>query len=56
MRAKDSGGNVDPTPASRSFTVNTAEVHVSGSTLVVTAAAGAKDNLVDPVPLPRFCA
>ena len=26
VRAKDSGGNVDPTPASRSFTVNTAEV------------------------------
>ena len=30
----------------RSFTVRTAQVLVSGSKLVVTAAAGAKDNLV----------
>ena len=45
VRANDPAGNVDPTPASRAFTVKTAAVSVSGSTLVVTAAAGAKDNL-----------
>jgi lysophospholipase L1-like esterase/sugar lactone lactonase YvrE len=45
VRAIDQAGNVDMTPASSSFTVRTAAVHVSGSTLVVTAAAGAKDNL-----------
>jgi galactose oxidase-like protein/hemolysin type calcium-binding protein len=45
VRAKDPAGNVDPTPASRTFTVKTAAVSVSGSTLVVTAAGGAKDNL-----------
>jgi hypothetical protein len=45
VRAKDAAGSVDPTPASRSFTVRTAAVSVSGSTLMVTAAAGAKDNL-----------
>ncbi len=45
VRAKDSAGNVDPTPASRTFTVKTAAVSVSGSTLVVTAATGARDNL-----------
>ncbi len=45
IRATDPAGNLDPTPASRTFTVRTAAVHVSGSTLVVTAAAGAKDNL-----------
>jgi DNA-binding beta-propeller fold protein YncE len=44
-RAVDTAGNPDPTPASRSFTVQTAAVHVSGSTLYVTAATGAKDNL-----------
>ena len=44
VRATDPAGNTDPTPASRSFTVRTAAVNVSGSTLVVTAAAGAKDN------------
>lgn len=38
-------GFTDPTPASRSFAVKTASVAVSGSTLVVTAAAGAKDNI-----------
>jgi hypothetical protein len=43
--AKDLAGNVDPTPASRSFTVKTAEVKRSGSTLMITAAQGAKDNL-----------
>ncbi|MEK6273460.1 MAG: Ig-like domain-containing protein [Actinomycetota bacterium] len=44
VRAIDKAGNADPTPASRSFTLRTAAVHVSGSTLIVTAAAGAKDN------------
>jgi Ca2+-binding RTX toxin-like protein len=50
VRAKNSAGNVDPTPASRTFTVRTAAVGVSGSTLVVTAAGGAKDNLVITKP------
>ena len=50
VRARDSEGNVDPTPARRSFTVRTAAVGVSGSTLVVTAASGAKDNLVITKP------
>ena len=45
VRAKDSFGIPDPTPDSRTFTVRTAEVSVVGSTIVVTAAAGAKDNL-----------
>jgi galactose oxidase-like protein/hemolysin type calcium-binding protein len=45
VRATDQAGNVEATPASRTFTVKTAAVSVSGSTLVVTAAAGAKDNL-----------
>lgn len=44
VRAQNSAG-VDTTPATRSFTVKTASVSVSGSTLAVTAAAGAKDNL-----------
>jgi hypothetical protein len=43
VRAKDLAGNVGAT-VSRSFTVKTAEVSRSGSTLVVTAAPGAKDN------------
>ena len=38
-------GQHRPTPATRTFTVRTAEVRVSGSTLMVTAAPGAKDNL-----------
>ena len=45
-------GNVDPTPASRTFTVKTAAVSVSGSILEVTAAAGAKDNLAITHPSP----
>jgi hypothetical protein len=45
VRARDGAGNVDPTPASRTFRVRTALIRVSGSTLVVTAAPGAKDNL-----------
>ncbi len=44
VRAKDAAGNVDLTPASRSFTVATAEIHISGSTLLVQAAPGATDN------------
>ena len=47
VRAIDQAGNADPTPASRSFTVRTAAVHVSGSTLVVTAAAGGQGQLRD---------
>lgn len=45
VRGRDALGNVDPTPASRSFTVKTAAISRSGSTLLITAAAGAKDNL-----------
>lgn len=44
VRATDSLGHTDPTPASRSFTVKTAEVSRSGSTLVVTAVPGVSDN------------
>jgi hypothetical protein len=52
VRANDPAGNLDPTPASRTFTVRTAAVHVSGSTLVVTAAAGAEDNFAITRPSP----
>ena len=45
VRATDPVENTDPTPATRSFTVKTAAISVSGSTLMVTAATGAKDNL-----------
>ncbi len=45
VRAKDPAGNIDPTPANRTFTVRTASIGISGTTLVVTAAPGAKDNL-----------
>ncbi len=45
VRATDAAGNTDPTPATRTFTVRTAEVKVSGSTLLVTAALGPKDNI-----------
>ena len=44
VRATDAAGNTDPTPASRTFPVKTAEVRVSGSTLLVTASPGAKDS------------
>jgi Ca2+-binding RTX toxin-like protein len=44
VKAIDANGNESPV-VSRSFTVRTAAVSVSGSTLVVTAATGAKDNL-----------
>jgi len=54
VRATDPAGNVDPTPAVRSFTVATAAVSVSGSTLVVTAATGAKDNLRISRPSPSI--
>jgi hypothetical protein len=43
--ARDLAGNPDLSPASRSYTVKTAEIKRSGSTLVITAAPGAKDNL-----------
>jgi streptogramin lyase len=44
-RTIDAAGNVDASEATRTFTVKTASVAVSGSKLVITAAAGAKDNL-----------
>jgi len=52
VRAKDIAGNPDPSPASRTFTVQTALVKLSGSTLVVAAAPAAKDNfrLTKPAP------
>jgi hypothetical protein len=50
VRAIDAVGNIDPSPATRSFSVRTAEVRKSGSTLVVTAAPGAKDNLTITKP------
>jgi hypothetical protein len=50
VKARDPAGNTDPSPASRSFTVKTAEVKRSGSTLVVTAAPGATDNLLITQP------
>lgn len=45
VRAHNSAGT-DPTPAARSFTVRTAAVSEASATLTVTAASGAKDNLV----------
>jgi hypothetical protein len=50
VRAKDAAGNLDPSPETRSVTIDTAEVKISGSTLIVTAATGAKDNLVITKP------
>jgi hypothetical protein len=44
VRATGLWGKTDATPDSRRFTVSTAGVTVSGSTLVVTAASGATDN------------
>ena len=52
VRATDPAGNTDPTVDSRSFTVATAEVSISGSSLVVSAAIGAKDNLTITRPSP----
>jgi hypothetical protein len=43
--ARDTAGNPDPSPATRSYMVRTAEIKRSGSTLVISAAPGAKDNL-----------
>jgi hypothetical protein len=43
-RAVDGDGNPDPTPATRTVNVKTASVAVSGSNLLVSAAAGAKDD------------
>lgn len=51
VRARDALGNIGPI-ASRSFTVKTAEVNRSGSTLVFTAAPGAKDNVKVTKPSP----
>lgn len=45
VRAVGAGGT-DPTPATRTFSVKTAHVSVSGSTLAVASATGAKDNLM----------
>lgn len=45
VRPLDQAGNVGAA-VTRTFTVKTAEILVSGSKLVVTAAPGAKDNLV----------
>jgi NTP pyrophosphatase (non-canonical NTP hydrolase) len=45
VRATDPAGNPDPSPATRTFTVRTAAFSISGTTLVVAAATGAKDNL-----------
>jgi len=44
VRARDALGNFGAT-VSRSFTVKTAAISRSGSTLIVTAAPGAKDNI-----------
>ena len=52
VRATDPFGNVDPTPATRAFTVKTAAVSVSGSTLNITAAPAAKDDLRITRPSP----
>jgi hypothetical protein len=52
VRAVDQAGEVDPTPASRSFTVRTAEVEVSSSALVVRGAPGAKDHFEITRPSP----
>ena len=51
VRAK-SAGHLDPTPASRGFSVKTAAVGLLGRTLVITAAPGAKDNLSITRPSP----
>jgi sugar lactone lactonase YvrE len=45
VRARDAVGNLDPTAATRTFTVRTASVSISGTKLVVAAAPGARDNL-----------
>ena len=45
VRATDPVGNTDATPATRTLTLGTASVSVSGTALVISAAPGAKDNL-----------
>jgi hemolysin type calcium-binding protein len=50
VRSVDAGGNVDPSPASRTFKVTTALVEVSGSKIVVTAAVGATDSFTVTKP------
>jgi hypothetical protein len=45
-------GGPDPTPATRTFTVSTAAVGVVGTTLTVTAAPQARDNLKITRPSP----
>jgi hypothetical protein len=50
VRAIDRDGNPDPTPATRSVTVKTASVAVSGSNLLVSAAVGAKDDFAITKP------
>jgi hemolysin type calcium-binding protein len=52
VRAQDAAMNVDPTPASRSFTVKTATISRSGSALIITATAGTKDNVRISRPSP----
>jgi hypothetical protein len=52
VRAKDPAGNTDASPAARSFQVKTVEVKRSGSTLLITAGALAKDNLQITRPSP----
>jgi hypothetical protein len=52
VRARDTVGHTDATPASRSFTVKTGAVSRSGSTLLVTAAPGAADNISITRPSP----
>jgi hypothetical protein len=53
VRATDPAGNTDPSPAERNFNLKTASVGVSGSTLVVSAAA-ARDNLRITRPSPSI--
>ena len=45
VRATDTAGNLDATPAQRTITVNTGLVAVTGSTLSVTATSGTEDNI-----------
>jgi hypothetical protein len=52
VRAKDSAGNLDPSPAMRSFAVKTALVSRGSGVLLVGAAPGAKDNVRITKPSP----
>jgi virginiamycin B lyase len=45
VRARDVAGNLDPTPAARTITVETMSVAVSGASLVISAATAVKDNI-----------